>query len=195
MIKDKVETVTADRVKPANIEHKPANECTRQCRATPTSNPTASKPTAKVREPRMALVGARSPTMSKPPRTKVYTKKNSNARSTIQTKETVPAVKQRCDATEEQSHKRPTLYRAPHAKTPITSRANGKDEGLWTYSRILLHLRNDLPVLIPQKTRADNRSDNNADLNDEAATWTNTCWTTDPHSCPIREDGSRGYSS
>ena len=140
MIKGKVETVTADRVKPAHIERKPENECTRPCRATTTSKPMASKPMAKVREPRTAVVGARSSTMSKPSRTEVYTKTNSSAWSTIQTKETVPAVKQRCDTTEEQSNKRPTLYRAPHARTPITSRSNGKEKGLRTYSRIPLHL-------------------------------------------------------
>ena len=90
-------------------------------------------------------------------------KKNSNAQSTLQTKETVTEVKQRCDTTEEQANKRLTLYRVPHARTPITS--NGKDEGLRTYSRIPLHLRNNVPIRIPQKTHADNRSDNNADLN------------------------------
>ena len=95
MIKGKVEMVTADRVKVAHIEHKPENECTRQRRATPTSKLMASKPTAKVREPRTAVVGARSPTTSRPSRTEVYTKKNLNAQSTIQTKETVPAVKQK----------------------------------------------------------------------------------------------------
>ena len=146
MIKGKVETVTADHVKPAHIKHKPENECTIQCRATPSSKPMASKPQAKFREPQTAVVGARSPTTSKPFRTEVYTKKKSNARSTIQTKETVPAVKQRCDMTEEQSNKRPTLYRAPHTRMVITSRANGKDKGLRTYSRIPLHLRNNVPV-------------------------------------------------
>ena len=73
----------------------------------------------------------------------------------------VPAVKQRCDMTEEQSNKRPTPYRAPHTRMPITSRANGKDESLRTYSRFPLYL----PVQTPQKTHADNRNDNNANLN------------------------------
>ena len=67
MIKGKVETVTADRVKPVHIERKPENECTRQCRATTTSKPTVSKPTVKVREPRTAVVGARSPLHRSPP--------------------------------------------------------------------------------------------------------------------------------
>ena len=68
------------------------------------------------------------------------------------------------------SNKRPILYRAPHARTPITSRANGKDAGLRTYSRILLHLRNEVPVPFPQKTRADHRNDNNADLTGKVTT-------------------------
>ena len=113
---------------------------------TTTSKPTASKPLAKVCEPQTAVVGACSPTTSEPSRTEVCTKKNSNAQSTIQTKEMVPAVKQRCDTTEEQSNKRPTLYRAPHARMSITSRTNEKDEGLRTYSRIPLHLKNNMPV-------------------------------------------------
>ena len=122
--------MTADRGKPAQIECKPENECTGQCRATPTSIPTASKRMAKVRELRTAVVGARSTTTSKPSGTKAYTKTILNARSTIQTKETVPAIKQRCDTTEEQSNKQPTLYRAQHARMTITSRSNREDEGL-----------------------------------------------------------------
>ena len=164
LIKGKVETVTADRVKPAHIERKPENECTRQCRATTTLKPTASKPMVKVSESRTAVVGARSPTTSKPAKA-VYMEKNSNACSTIKTKETVPEVKQRCNTTEEKSNKRPILHRAPHARTPITSRANGKDEGLRTYSRIPLHLTNNVPVQFTQKTRVKNQSDNNADVN------------------------------
>ena len=120
---------------------------------------------AKVREPRTAVVGARSTTTSKPSKTKAYTKKIVNARSTIQTKETVPAIKQRCDTTEEQSNKQPTLDRAQHARMTITSRSNREDEGLWTYSRIPLHFWNDVPIRIPQKTRAANQVDNNADQN------------------------------
>ena len=119
----------------------------------------------KVCEPRTAVVGARSSIKLKPSRTEIYTKKNSNAQSTIQTKEIVPAVKQRCGTTEEQSNKRPTLHRVSHARTPTTSSANGEDEGPRTYSHIPLDLRNDVPIRIPQKTQADNRSDNNADQN------------------------------
>ena len=117
--------------------------------------------------------------------------------STIQTKEKVPAVKQRCDTTEEQSNKRPALYRAPHARMAITSRGSGKDEGLWVYSRIPLHLRNDMPIRIPQKTRADNQSNNNADLNGKVTAKQPPKQThvgRQIHT-PIHAAGSRGYIS
>ena len=107
----------------------------------------ASKPPAKTSVPRTAVVGARSTTTPKP--------------------STIPASDQRSDMTEEQSLKPPALYRAPHARTAIPSRANWKSEGLRTYSRIPLHLRNDVPAQVTQKTRDDNRSDNKADQNDK----------------------------
>ena len=43
MIKGKVETVTADHLKPAHIKHKLENDSTRQNRVTPKSKPTGSK--------------------------------------------------------------------------------------------------------------------------------------------------------
>ena len=103
MIKGKVETVTADRVKPAHIKRKPENDSTHQHKAIPKSKPTASKPRAKTREPRTAVVKACSTTTSKHSRTGVKTEKNSHARSTKQTKEAVPAIAQRSDTSEEQS--------------------------------------------------------------------------------------------
>ena len=66
VIKGKVETVTADRVKPAHIEHKPENDSTQQHKATLKSKPTASKTTAKTHEPQTVVVRARSTTTSKP---------------------------------------------------------------------------------------------------------------------------------
>ena len=60
MMKSKVETVTAGRVKPAHIERKSENDSTQQNRVTPKSKPMASKPTAKTPEPRTALL-RRSP--------------------------------------------------------------------------------------------------------------------------------------
>ena len=52
LIKGKVETATAERVKPAHIECTPEKKRTRQPTATPTLKPTASQPRAKVYEPR-----------------------------------------------------------------------------------------------------------------------------------------------
>ena len=86
LIKGKVETVTADHAKPAHSERTPENERIRQPTATPTLKPTASQPTAKIHEPRMAVVGKQITTTSKPSRTGVYTKPNLHARSTIKTK-------------------------------------------------------------------------------------------------------------
>ena len=100
--------MTADRVKPAHTKRTPENERTRQPKATPTLKPTASQPTAKIYEPRSAVVDKRSTTTLKPSRTGVCTKQNLNAQSTIKTKETVPAVNQRGEKTEEQSNKRAT---------------------------------------------------------------------------------------
>ena len=102
--------------------------------------------------------------------TRVCMKQNLNARSTIMTKETVPADNQRGEKTEEQSNKRAILHKAPHARMAITSRANGRNEDLRTYSRIPLHLRKDVPVGIPQNTHTDNRNDSNADKNSTAIT-------------------------
>ena len=93
MIKGKVETVTADRVKPTHIKRKPENDYTKQYKATPTSKPTASKPPAKTSVPRTAAVGARSTTTPKPSRTGVDTRKKLRARSTIQTKEKIPVIR------------------------------------------------------------------------------------------------------
>ena len=49
----------------------------------------------------------------------------------------------------------PTLYKAPHTRTNITSRANEENGSLQTYSRIPLHLRkdtNDTKTTISQTT-------------------------------------------
>ena len=105
------------------------NEGTRQPKATQTLKPRASQPTTKIYEPRTAVIDKRSTTTSKPSRTGVCTKQNLNAQSTIKAKEKVSAINQRGEKTEEQSNKRVTLYKAPHAGTAITSRANGELTG------------------------------------------------------------------
>ena len=56
LIKGKVETVTADRVKTAHIERTLKDECTRQSKATLILKPTALQPTAKIHEPRTVVV-------------------------------------------------------------------------------------------------------------------------------------------
>ena len=152
MISGKVETVTADRVKPAHIERKPENNSTQQNRVTQKSKPTASKPTA------TSDGRSKSPTTSKPSK-----EQNLNARSATQTKEAVPAVTQRSETNAEQSPKPPALYKSPHARSNKFSRANGKKEGLRTYSGIPLHLRSDVPVRIPFKTCDDIRRSDNTD--------------------------------
>ena len=86
--------MTADRVKPAHIERTPENEQTRQSTATAISKPTALQPTAKIHEPRTALVGKQSTTTSMPSKVGVCMKQNLNAQSTARTKETVPEVNQ-----------------------------------------------------------------------------------------------------
>ena len=90
LIKGKVETVTADRVKPAHIERTPENEQTRQ--STAMSRTTAQWPTAKIHESQTAVVGKRSTTTSTPPEAGDYTKQNLNAQFMTKTKATGPEV-------------------------------------------------------------------------------------------------------
>ena len=78
------------------------------------------------------------------------------------TKEKVPEVNRRGEKTEEQSNTKATLYKAPHARTAITSCANWRYKGIRTYSRIPLYLRKDVPIRTPQNTCTDNRNDSNA---------------------------------
>ena len=118
----------------------------RQSTAAAISKPTALQPTAKIHEPRTAVVGKRSTTTSMPSKAGVCMKKKLNAQSTTRTKETVPEVNQRGDEVEEQSNTRATLYKAPHARNATTSCANRRYEGIRTYSRIPLHLRKDVPI-------------------------------------------------
>ena len=140
LIKGKVETVTADRVKPAHIERTPENEQTRQ-------STVMSKTTAKRTSDRR---GKRSTTTSTPSEAGVCTKQNLKGQSTAKTKATVPEVNQRGDKSVEQSHTKATLYKALHVRNATTSRANGRYDGIRTYSRIPLHLRKDVPIQTQQ---------------------------------------------
>ena len=151
--------MTADRVKPAHIERTPENEQTRQ--STAMSKTTAKRSMAKIHEPQMAVVGKRSTTTSMPFEAGVRTKQNLNGQSTAKTKATVPEVNQRGEKPVEQSNTKATLYKAPHVRNATTSRANGRYDGIRTYSRIPLHLRKDMPIQTQQNKRIENRNESN----------------------------------
>ena len=161
LIEGKVEMVTADRVKPAHIERTPKNEQTRQ--STAISKPTALQPTAKIHEPQTAVVGNRSTTTSMLSKAGVCTKQNLNAQSTAKTKATVPEVNEQGEKSEEQSKTKVTLYKAPHARNATTSRANGRYEGIRTYSRTPLHFRKE--VQTQQNKRIEKRNERHTDTN------------------------------
>ena len=139
LIKGKVKTVTADRVKPAHIERTPENKQTRK--STAISKSTALQPMAKIHEPQTAVVGKRSTTTSTPSEAGVCNKQNLNAQSTAKTEATVSEVNRRGEKPEEQPTTKATLYKAPHARNATTSRANGRYDGIRTYSRIPLLLK------------------------------------------------------
>ena len=148
---------------------------------------------AKIHEPRTVVVGKRSTTTSMTSKAEVCTKQNLNAHSMAKTKETVPEVTQRGEKAEEQSNTKATLYKAPHARNATTSLANGRYEGIRTYSRFPLHLRKDVPIRTQQKTHIENRNESHTDTNGRVTV--NTCWTTNPYTRPNRAAGSHGYSS
>ena len=161
LIKGKVATVTADRVKPAHIERTPENEQTRQSTAMSKTN--GKRPTAKIHEPQTAVVGKRSTTTRTPFEAGVCTKQNLNGQSTAMTKATVPEVDRRGEKPEEQSNTKATLYKAQQVRNTTTSRANGRYDGIRTYSRIPLHLRKDVPILTQQNKRIENRNESHTD--------------------------------
>ena len=137
LIKGMVETVTEDGVKLAHIERTPENEQTRQ--STAMAKTTAKLPTAKIHEPQTAVVGKRSTTTSTISEAGVCTKQNWNGQSRAMTNATVPEVDRQGEKPEEQSNT--TLYKALHVRNTMISRANGRYDGIRTYSRIPLHLR------------------------------------------------------
>ena len=161
LIKGKVETVTADRVKPAHIERTPENEQTRQ--STAMSRTTAQWPMAKIHESQTAVVGKRSTTTSTPSEARDDTKQNLNAQFTAKTKATGPEVNQQGEKPVEQSNTKATLYKAPHVRNATTSRANGRYDDIRTYSHIPLHLRKDVPIQTQQNKRIENRIESHTD--------------------------------
>ena len=159
LIKGKVETVTADRVKPAHIERTPEEEQTRQ--STAMSKTTAIRPMAKILEPQSAVVGKRSTATSTPSEAGVCTKQTLNGQSTLKTKATAPEVSRRGEKPGEQLNTKATLYKAPHVGNVTTSCANGRYDGI--YSRIPLHLRKDVPIQTQQNKRIGNHNESNTD--------------------------------
>ena len=139
-----VETVTADRVKRAHIEHTSEDCQTRQ--STAMSKTTAIRPMAKIHEPQTAMIGKRSTATSTPSEARVCMKQSLNRQSTVKTKATAPEVSRRGEKPVEQSNTKATLYKALHVRNATTSRANGRYDGIRTYSRIPLHLRKDMPI-------------------------------------------------
>ena len=120
----------------------------------------AKRPRAKINEPR---VGKRSTTTSTPSEAEVCKKQNLNAQSTAKTKATVPEVNQRGEKPVEQSNTKATPYKAPHVRNNTTSRANGRYDGIRTYSRIPLRLKKDVPIQTQQNKRIDNRNESHTD--------------------------------
>ena len=127
------------------------------------SKTTVKRPTAKIHEPHTAVVGKRSTATSTLAEAGVCAKQNLNAQSTAKTKATVPAVNRRGEKPVEQSNTKATLYKAPHVRNATTSRANGRYNGIRTYSRIPLHLRKDVPIQIQLNKRIENRNESHTD--------------------------------
>ena len=127
------------------------------------SKTTAIRPTAKVHEPQTAVVGKRSTATSTPSEAEVCTKQNLNGQSTVKSKATAPEVSRRGEKPVEQSNTKATLYKAPHVRNAATSRANGRYDGIRTYSRIPLHLRKDVLIQTQQNKRIGNHNESNTD--------------------------------
>ena len=128
IIKGKVETVTADRVKPAHIERTPEDEQTRQ--STAMSKTTAIRPMAKILEPQTAVVGKRSTATSTPSEAGACTKQTLNGQSTVKTKATAPEVSRRGEKPGGQLNTKAKLYKAPHVRNVTTSCANRRYNGI-----------------------------------------------------------------
>ena len=88
------------------------------------------------------------------------------------------------------------LYKEPHSRNPIVSRANGNGSGLQTYSCVPLHLRGS--ALDCSETKAQtkvNSSNNTADsdkVKSDNTVKQTRVWTQNPYSSLIRADGPRG---
>ena len=156
LIKDKVETVTADRVKPAHIERTTGQ-------STAMSKTMAMRPMARILEPQTTVVGKRSTATSTPSEAGTCTKQTLNGQSTVKTKATAPEFSRRGEKPGEQLNTKPTLYKVLHVGNATTSCANGRYDGIRTYSRIPLHLRKYLPIQTQQNKRIGNHNESNTD--------------------------------
>ena len=146
--------MTADRVKPAHIERTPEDEQTIQ--STAMSKTTAIRPMAKI-----LMVGKRSTATSTPSEAGVCTKQTLNGQSMVKTKATAPEVSRRGEKPGEQLNTKATLYKAPYVRNATTSCANGRYDGIRTYSRVPVHLRKNVPIQTQQNKRISNHNESN----------------------------------
>ena len=130
----KVETVT-DRVKPARIEREPGPGTTQKRQMQPRSLPT-SKPAAIARKPRTARARSRSTITPQPLKTGVSLSRTTNTQSPTLGVGSGPAIAARSNTIGARLPSPPTLYKAPHTRTNITSRAYGENGNRRTYSRV-----------------------------------------------------------
>ena len=136
LVKGKVETVSLDRVKPAQLECEPLTGTTIQ-RKTPNKPQILKATRTSSRNPQGSprSGSAATPTSNG---TSVKTKKSTAVRSSKK----LAIVPKQLDVN---LSNRDNTYIAPHSRAPTVSRANGNGGGLRTYSRIPLHLRGKTP--------------------------------------------------
>ena len=118
---------------------------------------------AKVLEPQTAVVGRRSTATPTPSEAGTCRKQILIGQSTVKTKATALEVSRRGEKPGEQLNTKATLYKAPHVRNATTSCANGRYDGIRTYSRIPLHLRKDVPIQTQQNKRIGNHNKSNTD--------------------------------
>ena len=136
LIKGKVETVSADRVKPAHFECEP--ETAKRKTQSKTTN---SKTTEIVCGTRKDKIRSSSTLTQKSDRTSVKSKTNTQTQSAAIKIGKILAITPQHQAHRLNLPRQLTPYIAQHLQTPAVSRANGTDDGLRMYSRIPLHLR------------------------------------------------------
>ena len=138
LIKDKVETVSLDRVKHAHLECEPTTGPTTQ-RTTPT----------KIQRSKTTRIASGNPQdPSGPSSANTQTSNRTNVKQTQSTavrNSTKLATVPQQPADQVKLPNKGKSYVAPHLRAPAVSHANGDGSGLRTYSRIPLHLRGKTP--------------------------------------------------